>query len=166
MRNCSEGYWVQGNSRDCSLINECFSMADRLSKQARSTLMSQIRTKGTAPEMRVRKALHSRGYRFRVCRPDLPGTPDIVLPRYRTCIFVNGCFWHGHRDCTKSSIPKTNFDYWHTKISRNKQRDINNYALLRKLGWNVMVIWECQTKSNSSLYKLLNRVGFKEKKKL
>lgn len=108
--------------------------------------MSMIKSKDTKPEIMVRKYLFSKGFRYRVNVKALPGTPDILLPKYRTAIFVNGCFWHGH-DCPEFRPPKTRVDYWMNKINRNKERDAEVREQLRKLGWRTMVIWECQLKS-------------------
>jgi DNA mismatch endonuclease (patch repair protein) len=110
---------------------------------ARSALMSSIRSKNTKPEMRVRKALHRLGYRFRLHQPDLPGRPDIVLPKYRTIFEVKGCFWHNHA-CPGCSIPKTNKTYWLPKLIGNQRRDRSNERALRRLGWSVFAIWECK----------------------
>jgi len=111
----------------------------------RSTVMSRIRSRDTNPELRVRRALHSMGYRFRLYRKDLPGTPDIVLPRHRTAIFVHGCFWHQHQGCRRASDPKTRREYWGPKLARNVERDGDHTVALKALGWRVIVIWECET---------------------
>ena len=108
--------------------------------------MSRIKGKDTKPEMLVRRYLHSRGYRYRVNVRRLPGTPDIVLRKYRTAIFINGCFWHGHEGCRYYVPPKSNSQYWQQKIERNKQRDIEKRIQLRLLGWHTIIIWECQLK--------------------
>ena len=107
--------------------------------------MSHIRSTNTKPEETVRKYLFSRGLRYRKNVRKLPGSPDIVLPKYKTIVFVNGCFWH-HHDCKFFVWPKSNEDYWHKKIDRNVERDTKNIALLRDSGWNVIVVWECQLK--------------------
>lgn len=120
-------------------------MADTLSSEERSQLMSRIRGKNTKPELVVRRFLHSMGYRFRVHRSDLPGNPDIALPRYRVCLFVNGCFWHRHRSCKHARIPKTRSAWWRKKLEGNAVRDKRHAAALRRLGWRVVTIWECQT---------------------
>lgn len=112
--------------------------------------MAKVRSSDTAPEVRVRKLLHSMGYRFRLHRRDLPGKPDIVLPKYKTVIFVNGCFWHGCPICRHAQArPRTNADYWNKKLDRNMQRDQENYAALEASGWRVLVVWECETKKRS-----------------
>jgi DNA mismatch endonuclease (patch repair protein) len=108
--------------------------------------MRAIRSKDTVPEMVVRRLAHALGYRFRLHRPDLPGKPDIVFPGRRKVVFVHGCFWHGH-DCRRGDVhPKTNPDYWRTKIERNKARDAVNLSALEDAGWQVITVWECETK--------------------
>lgn len=120
-------------------------MTDRLTPEKRSWNMSRIGSKNTKPELKVRKRLHALGYRFRLHRKDLPGKPDIVLPRYRTVIFVHGCFWHRHEGCAKAYRPKSRLEFWQKKFDGNVARDIRNQADLRALGWNTVVIWECET---------------------
>lgn len=111
--------------------------------------MSNIRSKNTKPEVRLRKELFSHGYRYRLNVKKLPGTPDMVLAKYRTCIFVNGCFWHGHKGCQKFVMPKTNVEFWQSKIENNRERDLRDYTFLESLGWKVIVVWECElNKSN------------------
>lgn len=114
--------------------------------KTRSQIMAMIKGKNTKPEILVRKYLFSHKIRYRINDKRLPGTPDIVLPKFKTVIFINGCFWHGHTNCKISHIPKTNTEYWANKIDRNKSRDINNKIILTNLGWNVITIWECQLK--------------------
>ena len=121
-------------------------MADRMTKEQRHRCMVSIKGKDTKPEMLVRRYLHSRGYRYRVNVRRLPGTPDIVLRKYRTVIFINGCFWHGHEDCRYFVLPKSNTQYWLQKIERNKQRDVEKRIQLRLLGWHTIIIWECELK--------------------
>ena len=104
--------------------------------------MAAVRSRNTSPELQVRKALHRAGFRFRIHAQDLPGRPDIVLPRYRIAIFVNGCFWHGH-DCTRSRRPATNQSFWEAKLDRNIQRDRENIRQLEQAGWTPLVIWQC-----------------------
>lgn len=113
-------------------------------KEKRSQVMARIRGRDTKPELIVRRYLYSRGYRYRKNVKGLPGTPDIVLRKYRVAIFVHGCFWHGHE--TDSRIPTTNREFWEAKISRNKARDIRNKEKLLSMGWSVITIWECQLK--------------------
>ena len=120
-------------------------MADSISKEQRSMNMSHIRSKNTRPEELVRKYLFSKGFRYRKHVRELPGCPDIVLPKYKTAIFVNGCFWHKH-DCPRFIWPTSNQEYWIPKISRNVQRDQEHYQDLRERGWNVLIVWECQIK--------------------
>ena len=122
-------------------------MVDVLTKEQRRKCMSNIRSKNTKPEILVRKYLFSQGIRFRVNVKKLPGTPDIVLRRYRTVIFVNGCFWHGHEGCKYYVLPKTNTEFWKEKIERNKERDLKERMQLRNMGWHVILLWECQLKS-------------------
>lgn len=107
--------------------------------------MAGIKGKNTRPEIAVRKALHAAGYRFRLHRKDLPGKPDIVLPKYRTVIFVHGCFWHGHM-CKNFKWPKTRPEFWREKIEGNVERDKRAVALLNNLGWNIVVVWECEVR--------------------
>lgn len=122
-------------------------MADKFTPEQRSSIMKKVHSTNTTPEIKVRKLLHSLGYRFRLHRVDLPGKPDIVLPKYKTVIFVNGCFWHGCPNCRHAKIrPKTHSEYWNKKLDRNIQRDKENYSKLEQIGWNVIVVWECETK--------------------
>lgn len=114
----------------------------------KSLMMSRVRSKGTAPELVLRSALHSIGFRFCLHRKDLPGKPDIVLPKYKRVIFVHGCFWHHHEGCSKSKMPKTNVEFWQNKITANIRRDKTNQDDLAKLGWQVLVAWECDIKKN------------------
>lgn len=120
-------------------------MTDTHSKEVRIRNMSHIRSKDTKPEVTVRKYLFSKGFRYRKNVKTLPGCPDIVLPKYKTVIFVNGCFWHKH-DCPRFVWPSSNEDYWREKIIRNVKRDGDNYEQLEASGWNVYVVWECQLK--------------------
>ena len=108
--------------------------------------MSHIRNKDTKPEVLVRQFLFANGFRFRLHRKDLPGKPDIVLPKYKTVIFINGCFWHGHPDCKYATIPTTNSEFWFAKISGNMERDKITFITLEEMGWKVIVIWQCQLK--------------------
>lgn len=122
-------------------------MADNLSKDVRHKNMSHIRSTNTKPEETVRKHLFAHGFRYRKNVRTLPGCPDIVLPRYKAVIFVNGCFWHKH-DCPRFVWPSSNEEYWHSKIMRNVERDRENYKKLEDSGWRVYVVWECQLKKN------------------
>lgn len=121
-------------------------MSDHLTIEQRHKNMSAIRSKDTKPEMVVRKFLWSRGFRYRVNNPRLPGHPDIVLRKYHTCIFVNGCFWHGHEGCKYFRVPKTNTEFWERKISRNKERDREEQKQLARMGWHCITVWECELK--------------------
>ncbi|MBR2895179.1 MAG: DNA mismatch endonuclease Vsr [Oscillospiraceae bacterium] len=121
-------------------------MADVHTPEQRSYNMSRIRGKNTKPEEQVRKYLFSQGFRYRKNDARLPGKPDIVLPKYKTVIFVNGCFWHAHEGCRYFVWPKSNVDFWKRKINGNVERDLRNQQLLNEQGWNVIVVWECQLK--------------------
>ena len=122
-------------------------MADNHTQEQRSYNMSKIRSTNSAPEEKVRKYLFSKGFRYRKNVKSLPGCPDIVLPKYKTVIFVNGCFWHKH-DCPRFVWPSSNKEYWEPKIRRNVERDKINIELLQKEGWRVLVVWECELKKN------------------
>ena len=131
-------------------------MADNHSKEVRSKNMSHIRSKDTKPEEIVRKYLFSKGFRFRKNVRNLPGCPDVVLPKYHTVIFVNGCFWHKH-DCPRFVWPTSNTEYWIPKIQRNVERDLENHRRLEDMGWKVIIVWECELKKKvreSTLIKL------------
>ena len=119
-------------------------MTDRLTPAQRHKVMSHIRSRNTKPELKVRQWLWRHGYRYRLNVKSVPGKPDIVMRRYRTAIFVNGCFWHGHDGCDKFKIPQTNVEFWQNKINRNRERDQQNYQVLHDNGWQVIVVWECQ----------------------
>lgn len=121
-------------------------MADTKTPEERSINMSHIRSTNTKPEEKVRKYLFSKGFRYRKNDKRFPGKPDIVLPRYKAVVFVNGCFWHMH-GCSRSRLPKSNLEYWQPKIQRNIERDKANYELLERDGWRVFVVWECELKA-------------------
>lgn len=123
-------------------------MADNHTPEVRSFNMSRIRSRDTGPEAAVRKYLFSKGFRYRKNDKRYPGKPDIVLPKYKTAIFINGCFWHMHENCRYFVMPKSNEKYWFPKLLRNKERDRNNINLLEAIGWHVIVIWECELKKN------------------
>jgi DNA mismatch endonuclease Vsr len=129
-------------------------MADNHSKESRSYNMSRIKAKDTKPEQIVRQYLFSHGFRYRKHVSELPGKPDIVLPKYRTVIFVHGCFWHVHENCSRAIIPKSNEGYWIPKLSKNKERDLRNISFLESQGWKVIVVWECELKKNIQLKRL------------
>ena len=114
--------------------------------EQRSMNMSAIKSKNTKPEIKVRKVLHSMGYRFRLHRKDLPGSPDIVLPKYKTVIFVHGCFWHRHKNCKYASTPKTRQEFWEAKFRENINRDKLNQENLSSKGWKIIIVWECEIK--------------------
>lgn len=119
-------------------------MVDFLSATERSERMSRIRGKDTQPELALRKALHRQGFRYRLHDAGLPGKPDLVLPRYKTVVFVHGCFWHRHEGCSIATTPKSNTQFWTDKFERNVARDLRSQALLEELGWRVFVVWECE----------------------
>ncbi|MDH6253372.1 DNA mismatch endonuclease (patch repair protein) [Chryseobacterium sp. H1D6B] len=138
-----------------------FIMADVHSKEIRSYNMSKIKAKDTKPEILVRKFLFSEGFRYRLHKKNLPGTPDIVLNKYKTVIFVHGCFWHGHDNCKYYVVPKTKTDWWLEKIGRNKLKDEDSINKLKNDGWKVIIIWECQlkiTKREETLKKLIEEL--------
>jgi len=132
-------------------------MADVFSKKKRSEIMSRIGSKNTKAELTLRKALHRLGYRFRLHVGNLPGKPDIVLPKYRSAIQVRGCFWHGHT-CIDGHIPKSREDYWKPKLLRNRQRDSRNDRALRKMGWTVIVVWGCKIQNHKGLDREIRRI--------
>ena len=139
-------------------------MADVHEPEIRSYNMSQIRSKNTKPEMIVRRFLHKNGYRYRLHVKDLSGKPDIVLHKFKTVIFVNGCFWHGHSDCDKYVIPKTRTDWWIKKISKNRENDIINREKLDLLGWRVITVYECELhneKRDKTLFGISKLLSFK-----
>jgi DNA mismatch endonuclease (patch repair protein) len=134
-------------------------MADILSAKKRSWLMAQVKGTNTRPEKAVRSFLHKLGYRFRIHNKSLPGSPDIVLRKYMTVIFVNGCFWHQHKNCARSRPPKSNAQFWTNKFVQNIARDIRNKRALRKQGWRVIVVWECSIERKKNTQKTLEKVA-------
>ena len=120
--------------------------------------MSRVKNRDTLPERLVRSELHRMGFRFRLQRRDLPGVPDLVLPKYRRAIFVHGCFWHGHHGCSRSKRPSSNVDFWNAKLNANLTRDQRNQRRLRRLGWSSNVIWECETKNPAKLRSRLHQI--------
>lgn len=126
-------------------------MVDIVSPAKRSKMMAGIRSKNTRPEIEIRKLLHRMGYRFRLHRKDLPGSPDIVLPRYKTVVFVNGCFWHGHANCPLFRPSKSRKEFWDDKIHKNRTRDLKKSSELQSMGWCVVTVWECATKGRPAL---------------
>ncbi len=134
-----------------------FPMVDVFTPSKRSWIMAQVRDGNTKPELIVRKMIHGMGYRFRLHARELPGVPDIVLPRLRKIVFVHGCFWHGHHCPSGLKTPKTNAVYWKTKLARNAERDARALYELKKMGWNTLVVWECQTRRTGRLKRRLRR---------
>jgi DNA mismatch endonuclease, patch repair protein len=133
-------------------------MPDKFSRQIRSRIMSAIRGKNTTPELTVRRFLHAKGLRFRLHAPGLPGRPDLVFPKYRTVVFVHGCFWHLHQNCRFSRMPASNRRFWTAKLSGNRLRDRRKAQALRAAGWRVLTIWECQL-SERRLLNLAARIA-------
>lgn len=136
-------------------------MVDKVSKEVRSYNMSRIRSKDTKPEILVRSYLFSRGLRFRKNDKRYPGSPDIVLPKYKTTVFVHGCFWHLHDGCKYAVMPKSNVEFWKNKLYRNKERDKHNEKELEEMGWNVIIVWECELKKDryeQTLENLYNQI--------
>ncbi len=129
---------------------------DSLTKEKRSWNMSRIKGKNTQPELIVRSYLHKHGYRFRLHRKDLPGKPDIVLPKYRTIILVHGCFWHRHPECKYAYMPKSRIEFWREKFEGNIKRDEIRVKQLQELGWEVIIIWECETRNQSDIERALS----------
>lgn len=133
-------------------------MADHISPERRSWLMSRVKGKNTTPEIRVRRLAHATGLRFRLHRRDLPGKPDIIFPRYKVALFVHGCFWHRHPGCKKASSPKTRQEFWTQKFEKNIARDQRNVRDLENAGWSTLVVWECETKSEDRLRELFKEI--------
>jgi DNA mismatch endonuclease (patch repair protein) len=132
---------------------------DRLTPEERSRHMKKIKGKDTKPEMIVRKFLHANGFRFRLHDKSLPGRPDIKLSKYKTAIFIHGCFWHGHQDCHIYQMPKTRIEFWKNKIDNNIVRDKRNLEALEQAGWKVIVIWECQLKATKRTIELQSLIN-------
>lgn len=126
-------------------------MADSVSPETRSRMMAAVRGKDTGPEMAVRRGLHALGFRYSLHARRLPGRPDIVLPKYKAVIFVEGCFWHGHEGCRLFRLPSSRTDYWREKIDRNRARDHRNRAALEEMGWRHLTVWECALRRSGSL---------------
>lgn len=126
-------------------------MSDRFTPEERSRIMSRVKGQNTKPEKIVRSLLHAMGYRFRLHRKDLPGKPDIVLPKHRKVIFVHGCFWHGHENCGRAARPQANTEFWNKKLDSNIARDANTRVELEKLGWHFLIIWQCEMKDVEKL---------------
>ena len=133
-------------------------MADCLTPIQRHQVMSRIRSTNTKPELVLRHALWHRGFRYRINESRLPGKPDVVLPKYKTVLFIHGCFWHGHKGCLTSHIPETNTEFWMAKIARNQERDQEVWRRLEAKGWSVIIVWECQLKK-ANLEETIDRVA-------
>lgn len=134
-------------------------MADKLSPEQRHICMSHIRCKNTKPEVVVRKALWKMGFRYRINVMSLPGKPDIVFPKYKSIIFVNGCFWHGHTGCKKYQIPETNKNFWKEKIEANIARDIEHISCLENAGWTVITVWECELATKVKSQQTIDKIA-------
>lgn len=134
-------------------------MVDVFTKSKRSEVMSRIKSRDTLPELTVRSMLHAMGYRFRLHRKDLPGNPDIVLPRHKTVVLVHGCFWHRHKGCKFAYTPKSREEFWHSKFEANVARDIRAMKELRRLGWKVLIVWECELPDSGRVKKRLGRIS-------
>ena len=132
---------------------------DVFSEEQRSYVMRSVRSKDTKPERIVRSFLHRNGFRFRLHAKNLPGKPDLVLPRYRAVVFVNGCFWHRHKGCKRATTPKTREDFWADKFRKNVARDKRNYRELRKMGWEAIIIWECELRNLDAQAKALRTLA-------
>lgn len=135
-------------------------MADVFTPEKRRWIMARVTSSDTKPELVVRSLVHRLGFRFRLHAADLPGKPDLVLPRHGKVIFVHGCFWHQHANCERAQRPTSNVLFWNKKLDGNTSRDRRNLAKLRRLGWKALVIWECQTTSASRLERILTRFLF------
>ncbi len=131
---------------------------DSLTKEQRSKNMAAIKGKDTKPELAVRKFLHANGFRFRLHRKDLAGKPDIVLTKYKTVVFVNGCYWHRHKDCKLAYLPKSNAEFWENKFNGNIERDKRNHKTLKDSGWKVIIVWECEVRNRSYEEWIINRI--------
>ena len=133
-------------------------MPDNHTPEQRHRNMASIRSASTKPELVLRHAIWHRGFRYQLNNRRLPGSPDVVLPKYRTVIFVHGCFWHGHKDCKNYTVPKTNTDFWVAKVARNQERDQEVWRKLEAKGWSVIVVWECQLKK-ANLEETIDRIA-------
>lgn len=139
-------------------------MTDTMTPEQRSRCMAAIKGKDTKPEMIVRRYLHSLGYRYGLHNRNLPGSPDLVLRKYKTVIFIHGCFWHGHDGCKYNRLPKSNVEFWQEKITRNRQRDQEAVRFLKEKGWNVITIWECDLKSRDKRETTLRKLNLQLRK--
>lgn len=143
---------------DADIFNKITLNMDIVSRATRSKMMASVRSKNTKPEKKVRSLLHTLGYRFRLHRKDLPGNPDIVLPKFKKVIFVNGCYWHQHPGCPKSKRSSSRRDFWDKKLDENMERDKRNVIKLSEMGWIPYIIWECQTKSDENLKRIIKQI--------
>ena len=143
--------WTEARGEDAYRLGRGRSMTDTVDSAKRSEIMSRIRSRDTKPEMVVRRTAHRLGFRFRLHRRDLPGSPDLVFPRHRAVIMVHGCFWHRHPGCRLASTPKSRTSYWEAKFRGNVVRDRRSESALVELGWRVLVIWECETKDEAEV---------------
>lgn len=134
-------------------------MADRHTPEQRRFNMQMIKGTNTKPELLLRKSLFAKGFRYRINVKKLPGRPDLVLPKYKTVIFVHGCFWHGHENCRYFVVPKSNTEFWTEKILGNKQRDFKSTVKLKELGWTVITVWECELKKDKIEETIINLIG-------
>jgi DNA mismatch endonuclease, patch repair protein len=134
------------------------SSTDIYDRAKRSAVMRSVRRSNTAPEMVVRRFLHRNGFRFRLHSPTLAGRPDIVLPKYKAVVFVHGCFWHHHVGCPRATLPKSNIEFWHKKITDTQRRDEEDIDTLQRQGWQVFVVWQCQTRDEARLSRLIDEV--------
>ncbi len=141
---------------NCLLIGPVL-MVDVFSEEKRSWVMSRVKGRDTKPELLVRSMVHRMGYRFRLHRRDLPGCPDIVLPRHKKVIFVHGCFWHSHRNCARAARPASNREFWDDKLDATVERDKRRVRELRRMGWQVLVVWQCELKDSGKLKRKLDR---------
>ena len=132
-------------------------MADVFTKEKRREIMASVKSRDTKPEKIVRSLVHRMGFRFSLHRKDLPGKPDIVLPRHKKVIFVHGCYWHGHANCRKATIPASNTAFWAEKIAKNKLRDAKAKRQLRRTDWRVLIVWECEIVRSEKLLRKLNK---------
>jgi len=132
-------------------------MTDVYSRKKRSWIMSRIKRRDTGPELLVRSRIHRMGFRFRLCRRDLPGNPDIVLPRHGKVVFVHGCFWHSHPGCPRATKPSSNKPFWSKKLCANRRRDKKHMTELKQLGWKALVVWECEARKPKVLMRTLRR---------
>lgn len=130
-------------------------MVDHISPERRSWLMARVKGKDTTPELRVRRAAHAMGLRFRLHRKDLPGKPDLVFPKHKLAVFVHGCFWHRHDGCPKASTPKSRTEFWDMKFQANVERDKRNLSEIERLGWSCIIVWECETQNPQKLDEIL-----------